>query len=115
MCVCYYVLVVVWFLFLFFFLPRLAVVCAFLSKVCVWLLLPFSFIYVSACTCQTIGQMSQPDKVCFVIAYRAFLYDSVEHDHCLSILFPDHEPKVATGVPEGALWTTDTHTQTHIC
>lgn len=39
-------------------------------------------------------------------AYRAFLDDPVEHDDRFGILLPDHEPKVAAGVPEGTLGPT---------
>lgn len=47
----------------------------------------------------------KPDNTKSVLlwTYRAFLYDPVEHDDCLGLLLPDHEPKVTTGVPEGAL------------
>lgn len=41
--------------------------------------------------------------------YRAFLYDPVEHDDRFGLLLPDHEPKMAAGVPEWSLWTTNTH------
>lgn len=38
-------------------------------------------------------------------AYQAFLNHPIEHDDGFGLLFPDHEPEVATRVPEGTLQT----------
>lgn len=44
-------------------------------------------------------------------AYRAFLNHPVEHDDGPGFLFPNHEPEVATRVPERALETTNAHAE----
>lgn len=48
---------------------------------------------------------------CGARAYRAFLDHPIEHDDSLGLLLPNHEPEVATRVPERTLQTTHMHAE----
>lgn len=83
------------------------------DKVCIvvflWSIQYFCSLCVGVCAPDK-WQTRQCDVFSVLRTYRAFLDDPVEHDDRLCLLLPDHEPKVAAGVLEGALWTTNTHT-----